>query len=252
MPTGYVYDEIYQQHDTRDHVEGKDRLTAIDAILEKTRVKEQLALIPPRPATVDEIAAVHWPSTMRLGEFVVRQRQRDHEEQWVVTARSGSDDPDAAAARVRRALDDCMSRGATAAVRVDDGPAQDLPTAAAVVQWCAEFEPDRRPPGVQRLELGELTAALGAVDGGDQLGHRDFAVDRRIHAEAGRRRQRQQRHANAENQLVDPDDAVAVAVADAGGEPAVTGACRQRNERRQERHTGHRTPRAPAALPASQ
>ncbi len=94
----------------------------------------------------DEIAAVHWPSTMRLGEFVVRQRQRDHEEQWVVTARSGSDDPDAEAARVRRALDDCMSRGATAAVRVDDGPAQDLPTAAAVVQWCAEFEPDRRPP----------------------------------------------------------------------------------------------------------
>ena len=59
MPTGYVYDEIYQQHDTRDHVEGKDRLTCIDVILEKTKVKEQLALIPPRPATVDEIAAVH-------------------------------------------------------------------------------------------------------------------------------------------------------------------------------------------------
>jgi hypothetical protein len=36
MPTGYVYDEIYQQHDTRDHVEGKDRLTAINAVLEKT------------------------------------------------------------------------------------------------------------------------------------------------------------------------------------------------------------------------
>jgi acetoin utilization deacetylase AcuC-like enzyme len=59
MPTGYVYDEIYQQHDSRDHVEGKDRLTAIDAVLEKTKVKEQLALIPPRPATIDEIAAVH-------------------------------------------------------------------------------------------------------------------------------------------------------------------------------------------------
>ena len=44
MPTGYVYDDIYQQHDTRDHVEGKDRLTAIDAVLEKTKVKEQLVL----------------------------------------------------------------------------------------------------------------------------------------------------------------------------------------------------------------
>ena len=59
MPTGYVYDDIYQQHDTRDHVEGKDRLTAIDAVLEKTKVKEQLVVIPPRPATIDEIAAVH-------------------------------------------------------------------------------------------------------------------------------------------------------------------------------------------------
>jgi len=59
MPTGYVNDEIYQQHDTREHVEGKDRLTAINAVLEKTKVKEQLVLIPPRPATIDEIAAVH-------------------------------------------------------------------------------------------------------------------------------------------------------------------------------------------------
>jgi hypothetical protein len=59
MPTGYVNDEIYQQHDTRDHVEGKDRLTAIDAVLEKTKLKEQLVLIPPRAATIDEIAAVH-------------------------------------------------------------------------------------------------------------------------------------------------------------------------------------------------
>jgi hypothetical protein len=89
----------------------------------------------------DEVTAVHWPSTMRLGEFVVRQRQRDHEEQWVVTARSGTADPDAEAARVRRALDDCMSRGALAAVQVDDGPVQELPTAAAVVQWSAAFEP---------------------------------------------------------------------------------------------------------------
>ena len=59
MPTGYVNDEIYQQHNTRDHVENKDRLTAINAVLEKTGVKEQLVLITPRPATIDEIAAVH-------------------------------------------------------------------------------------------------------------------------------------------------------------------------------------------------
>ena len=59
MSVGYVYDQVYQKHDTKDHVEGKDRLTAIDEILAKTGLKEQLELIQPRPATIDEIAAIH-------------------------------------------------------------------------------------------------------------------------------------------------------------------------------------------------
>lgn len=59
MSVGYVYDEIYQLHDTGAHVEGKDRLTHIDAVLEKTRVKEQLKLITPRAASIEEIAAIH-------------------------------------------------------------------------------------------------------------------------------------------------------------------------------------------------
>lgn len=59
MPTGFVNDKIFLQHDTGNHVEGKDRLTNIEAILEKTKVLEQLTLIQPRPATVREVAAVH-------------------------------------------------------------------------------------------------------------------------------------------------------------------------------------------------
>ena len=59
MPAGYVSSEIYQRHETGNHVEGKDRLTAIDTMLEKTKVKEQLVHISPRPASIDEIAAVH-------------------------------------------------------------------------------------------------------------------------------------------------------------------------------------------------
>lgn len=59
MSVGYVSDPIYQQHETYEHIESKDRLTAIDTALEKTHIKEQLRLIQPRPATVDEIAAVH-------------------------------------------------------------------------------------------------------------------------------------------------------------------------------------------------
>src|SRR5208283_3749175 len=59
MSTGYVNDEIYLEHDTKDHVEGKDRLTAINTILEKTKIKEQLAAITARAATIDEIATTH-------------------------------------------------------------------------------------------------------------------------------------------------------------------------------------------------
>lgn len=89
----------------------------------------------------DEVSTVHWPSTLRIGEFVVRQRTREHDEQWVVSARSGTGDPDAEAAMVRRALDDCMARGSSASVQLDGDDPLLLPTSAAVVQWCAAFEP---------------------------------------------------------------------------------------------------------------
>ena len=59
MSVGYIYDAIYQQHETHDHVEGKDRLTAIENALVKTQIKDKLELIQPRPATIEEIAAVH-------------------------------------------------------------------------------------------------------------------------------------------------------------------------------------------------
>jgi transglutaminase-like putative cysteine protease len=93
----------------------------------------------------DEVASVHWPSTLRIGEFVVRQRTREHDEQWVVSARSGTGDPDAEAAAVRRALDDCMTRGSSASVQVDGGEPLLLSSSAAVVQWCAAFEPVLEP-----------------------------------------------------------------------------------------------------------
>ena len=93
----------------------------------------------------DEVSSVHWPSTLRIGEFVVRQRTREHDEQWVVSARSGTDDPDLEAAEVRRALDDCMARGSAASVQIDDDAPVLLPTSAAVVQWCAAFEPATQP-----------------------------------------------------------------------------------------------------------
>ncbi|MCX6004390.1 MAG: histone deacetylase [Chloroflexi bacterium] len=59
MSVGYIYDDIYLEHDTKDHVEGKDRLIAVKTILDKFKVTEKLTLLRPRTATIDEIATVH-------------------------------------------------------------------------------------------------------------------------------------------------------------------------------------------------
>ena len=59
MSVGYVTDGIYLEHDTLDHVEGKDRLIDIQTVLEKFKVKEKLTPVSPRPATIGEIATIH-------------------------------------------------------------------------------------------------------------------------------------------------------------------------------------------------
>ena len=59
MKVGYVYDPIYLKHDTGQHVENAQRLEAIISHLEQTGLIEQLTLVEPRPATIEEIALVH-------------------------------------------------------------------------------------------------------------------------------------------------------------------------------------------------
>ncbi|MFC1995677.1 histone deacetylase [Chloroflexota bacterium] len=59
MKVGFVYDPIYLQHDTGQHVENAKRLEAILSCLEQTQLKQQLTLIKPCPATVEELSMVH-------------------------------------------------------------------------------------------------------------------------------------------------------------------------------------------------
>lgn len=91
----------------------------------------------------DEMGSVHWPSSLRSDELIIRQRLRDIDEQWIVTARTGTGDPDRESARVRRSLEDGLAHHARVAVRVDDGPAHWIHTRADVVRWCAAFDPVR-------------------------------------------------------------------------------------------------------------
>lgn len=59
MKVGFVYDPIYLQHDTGQHVEGARRLEAIISHLEQTGLKQRLSYIQPRAATTEEISLVH-------------------------------------------------------------------------------------------------------------------------------------------------------------------------------------------------
>ena len=95
----------------------------------------------------DELSAVHWPSTLRSGEYVIRQRQRDVDLHWVVQATAGTGNPDHEAARARESIERGLAAGAAVAVRVDDGEPVPIRDREAMLQWTAAFESttDHRP-----------------------------------------------------------------------------------------------------------
>jgi acetoin utilization deacetylase AcuC-like enzyme len=59
MKVGYVYDSVYLEHDTGQHPENASRLEAIMSRLNESGLKKRLYHIPPRPATIEELALVH-------------------------------------------------------------------------------------------------------------------------------------------------------------------------------------------------
>jgi len=59
MAVGYVYDPIYLKHDTGQHVENARRLEAIISHLEQAGLNQQLTLVKPRAASVEELSLVH-------------------------------------------------------------------------------------------------------------------------------------------------------------------------------------------------
>jgi len=61
MKAGLVYDPIYLEHDTGDHVENSRRLVDAMSYLKETRIKEKLTCLPPRPASLEELEMIHAP-----------------------------------------------------------------------------------------------------------------------------------------------------------------------------------------------
>ena len=61
MKAGLVYDPIYLEHDTGDHVENARRLVTALSYLKETGIKEKLTCLPPRPALLEELEMIHAP-----------------------------------------------------------------------------------------------------------------------------------------------------------------------------------------------
>jgi acetoin utilization deacetylase AcuC-like enzyme len=61
MKVGLVYDPIYLEHDTGDHVENSRRLVTAISYLKETGVKERLICLSPRPALLEELEMIHTP-----------------------------------------------------------------------------------------------------------------------------------------------------------------------------------------------
>ena len=61
MKAGLVYDPIYLEHDTGDHVENSHRLVEAMSYLKETGIKERLVSLPARPASLEEVEMIHAP-----------------------------------------------------------------------------------------------------------------------------------------------------------------------------------------------
>ena len=59
MRVGLVYDPIYLEHDTGQHVENASRLRQVMSHLEESHLSEQLVSLSPQPASVGQLAMVH-------------------------------------------------------------------------------------------------------------------------------------------------------------------------------------------------
>ena len=59
MKAGLVYDPIYLEHDTGDHVENSRRLVDAMSYLKETGIKKKLTCLPPRPASLEELEMIH-------------------------------------------------------------------------------------------------------------------------------------------------------------------------------------------------
>ena len=94
----------------------------------------------------DEATAVHWPSTLRVRELVVRQHRDDRRDLWSIDARTGRPDPDDEAGRVVAAATRLLANGATVWISEDGRDACEVRSTTDLQRWSARFDRTATPP----------------------------------------------------------------------------------------------------------
>ena len=69
MTTAYLYDPVYLQHFQPDHIEGPERLDAINRALDVSHMRERLIELKPQPIDLQRLTRVHH------AEYVTRVKQ---------------------------------------------------------------------------------------------------------------------------------------------------------------------------------
>jgi hypothetical protein len=108
----------------------------------------------------DNERVIHWASTLRTGELVVRDRRRPIDQRWVVRARPGTRDPDLEAGAARSAVEQGLRSGSEVWVVVGDGEPIRIPDLPAARRWSAlvELGPGGSP-SVRRSRWRRLRSA---------------------------------------------------------------------------------------------
>ena len=86
--TALVYSEKYLQHRTHLHPEKSERLTAIIERLQENHLWERLSLLPPRPASLQELMLVHEREYVRRVESACRRGVRRLDADTMISSRS--------------------------------------------------------------------------------------------------------------------------------------------------------------------
>ncbi len=86
--TGYISDPFYLKHKNEPHPENPGRLNAIQKNIESSKYYNNLTLIQPRKATIEDIAKVHGTGYIRSVEDSCRNGVRNLDADTVISADS--------------------------------------------------------------------------------------------------------------------------------------------------------------------